>query len=289
MNRLALGTAQFGQDYGIANSTGQTRRSEVKRILELARLNGINTLDTAIAYGESENILGQIGVQDFNIISKLPELPTACNHIESWIKIQLNKSLQRLRVGSVDGFLLHHPLQLLESGNESLWTVLLKFKEQGLIKKIGYTIYEPKEIELLWPQFRPDIIQVPYNVFDRRMESSGWFKRLKNEGIEIHARSAFLQGLLLLNKNNRPQRFDKWSAHWQLWDSWLKQNKRTSLQTTVAFSLANKKVDKVIFGVDHCAQIKEILETVDTSIKDFPEELSITDEQLINPSNWKNL
>ncbi len=80
--KLALGTVQFGQDYGIANSNGQTSRSEVDKILELARLKGIKTLDTAISYGESETILGQIGVQDFNIITKLPELPKDCNNIE---------------------------------------------------------------------------------------------------------------------------------------------------------------------------------------------------------------
>ena len=286
MKRLALGTVQFGQDYGIANSTGKTSRSEVEKILELARLKGINTLDTAIAYGESESVLGQIGVQDFNIISKLPELPTACSNIKKWMESQLNDSLKRLRLNSIDGFLLHRPLQLLEPGNENLWATLLKFKTQGLVKKIGYSLYGPNELEQLWPHCKPDIIQAPYNIFDRRMETSGWFKRLKDEDIEIHARSVFLQGLLLLNKYNRPKVFDQWSDHWHLWDRWLKQNQLTPLQVALAFPLVNNKVNKVIVGIDNCVQLKEILEGVDTSIKDFPEELSITDEQLINPSNW---
>lgn len=289
MNRLALGTAQFGQDYGIANSTGQTSRSEVKKILELARLKGINTLDTAIAYGESESVLGQIGVQDFNIISKLPELPIVCRDVENWMESQLNESLKRLRLNSIDGFLLHRPLQLLVPGNENFWATLLQFKTQGLVKKIGYSIYGPHELEQLWPHCKPDMIQVPYNIFDWRMETSGWFKRLKDEDIEIHARSVFLQGLLLLNKYNRPQHFDKWSDHWHLWDRWLKENKLTPLQAALAFPFVNNNVNKVIVGVDHCVQLKEILEGVDTSVKDFPEELSITDEQLINPSNWNHL
>jgi aryl-alcohol dehydrogenase-like predicted oxidoreductase len=284
--KLALGTVQFGQDYGIANSTGQTSRSEVEKILELARLKGINTVDTAIAYGESERVLGQIGVQDFNIISKLPELPTACRNVEKWMESQLNDSLQRLRLDSIGGFLLHRPQQLLEPGNKNLWATLLDSKRQGLVKKIGYSIYGPNELEQLWSQFKPDIIQAPYNIFDRRMETSGWFKRLNYEGVEIHGRSAFLQGLLLLDKYNRAKQFDKWSGHWQLWDRWLKQNQLTPLQSALAFALADDKVNKVIVGVDHCDQLKEIVEAVDIAISDFPDELSLTDEQLIDPSNW---
>jgi aryl-alcohol dehydrogenase-like predicted oxidoreductase len=287
--KLALGTVQFGQDYGIANSNGQTSRSEVEKILELARLKGINTLDTAISYGESESVLGQIGVQDFNIISKLPELPKDCNNIKKWIEHQLNESLHRLGVPSIYGLLLHCPQQLLEPGNENLWTALLKCKEQGLVKKIGYSLYGPNELEQLWSQFKPDIVQAPYNIFDRRMATSGWFKRLKDEGVEIHGRSVFLQGLLLLDKHKRPNKFEKWSDHWQLWDRWLEQNQISPLQAALVFALTETHVSKVIVGVDHCVQLKEILEAVDTSIKDFPEELSITDEQLINPSNWEHL
>jgi aryl-alcohol dehydrogenase-like predicted oxidoreductase len=284
--KLALGTVQFGQDYGIANSNGQTNRYEVYKTLELARLKGINTLDTAISYGESETILGQIGVQDFNIISKLPELPTACSNIKKWMESQLNDSVKRLRLDSIYGFLLHRPQQLLTSENQKIWATLLQFKEQGLVKKIGYSIYGPNELEQLWPHFKPDIIQAPYNIFDRRMETSGWFKRLKDEAVEIHCRSIFLQGLLLFENKNRPQQFDKWSGHWQLWDCWLKQNQLTPLQATLAFALAEDKVNKVIVGVDNCVQLKEILNAADTAIKEFPEEMSITDEQLINPSNW---
>jgi len=287
--KLALGTVQFGQDYGIANSTGQTSRSEVKKILELARLKGIKTLDTAIAYGESESVLGQIGVQDFSIITKLPELPKDCNNIEKWMERQLNESLHRLGVPSIYGLLLHCPQQLLEPGNENLWTALLKFKEQGLVKKIGYSLYGPNELEQLWPHFKPDIIQAPYNIFDRRMVTSGWFKGLTDEGVEIHGRSIFLQGLLLFKNKNRPQQFDKWSDHWQLWDRWLEQNRITPLQAALVFSLDNNLIDKVIVGVDSCHQLTEIIQATDTLIDNFPEELSITDEQLINPSNWEHL
>jgi aryl-alcohol dehydrogenase-like predicted oxidoreductase len=287
--KLALGTVQFGQDYGIANATGKVSRSEVDKILELARLKGIKTLDTAISYGESESILGQIGVQDFNIITKLPEFPTACNNIEKWMERQLNDSLKCLRLDSIYGFLLHRPQQLLEPENENLWATLLQFKEQGLIKKIGFSLYGPNELDQLWSHFKPDIIQAPYNIFDRRMVTSGWFKRLQNEGVEIHGRSVFLQGLLLFENKNRPQQFDKWSGHWQLWDGWLAQKKINALQAALVFALDNDLIDKVIVGVDSCHQLTEIIHATDTLIDNFPEELIITDEQLINPSNWNHL
>ncbi len=287
--KLALGTVQFGQDYGIANSNGQTSRSEVDKILELARLKGIKTLDTAISYGESETILGQIGVQDFNIITKLPELPKDCNNIEKWMAHQLHQSLNRLGVSSLYGFLLHRPQQLLTSENHKIWATLLQFKEQGLVKEIGYSIYGPNELDQLWSYFKPDIIQAPYNIFDRRMVTSGWFKRLQNAGVKTYGRSVFLQGLLLFNPENRPKPFNQWANHWQLWDRWLKQNQLTPLQAALAFAVADSHVNKVIVGVDHCVQLKEILNAANTAIKDFPEELSITDAKLINPSNWEHL
>ena len=133
--RLALGTAQFGLPYGIANQAGQVSRKEVSAMLQLAVSNGIDTLDTAIAYGESEVALGQAGTQGFNVVTKLPALPDDCLDVISWVMEQVDASFTRLGVSSVYALLLHRPEQLLGPLGKELYEALYALKERG--KEIG--------------------------------------------------------------------------------------------------------------------------------------------------------
>jgi aryl-alcohol dehydrogenase-like predicted oxidoreductase len=132
MNRLALGTAQFGMSYGIANHDGQVTRPAVRSMLDLAAANGIDTLDTAIAYGESEKCLGEVGVQRFKLVTKLPAVLDGCADVNSWVQEQVAASLDRLCVSVVYGFLLHRPQQLLGSEGKALYQTLQGLKETGL-------------------------------------------------------------------------------------------------------------------------------------------------------------
>ena len=122
MTRLALGTAQFGLPYGIANQAGQVSRKDVSAMLQLAASNGIDTLDTAIAYGESEKSLGQAGTQGFRVVTKLPALPDDCPQVIPWVSEQVDASFTRLGVSSVYGLLLHRPEQLLRQIGELFLT-----------------------------------------------------------------------------------------------------------------------------------------------------------------------
>jgi aryl-alcohol dehydrogenase-like predicted oxidoreductase len=284
--RLALGTVQFGLSYGIANSTGQVVRSEALDILNYAKNVGIDTIDTAIAYGESEQRLGEIGVNDWHVITKLPEIPNNCQNLTQWIESRVSDSLGHLGVQTLSGLLLHRPSQLLDLGKEALWPTLLKLKSDGVVEKIGFSIYSPDELDKLWSVFKPDLVQAPYSIFDRRLITSGWLERMNEEGVEVHARSIFLQGLLLMDKNSRPEKFDKWSKLWKQWDGWLQENCITSLQATVSFALSDSRISRVVVGVDSLSQFKEILSAEKINISDFPEELSITDLNLLNPSQW---
>ena len=129
--KIAIGSSNFGQSYGIANKVGQVNKEEVKDILDYAFLSGIDTLDTAISYGESESILGDVGLKDWRVISKLPFVPQATTQIDTWISQQVNLSLKRLGVQSLEGLLLHDPSQLLTSSGKKIWNSLLQLKEEG--------------------------------------------------------------------------------------------------------------------------------------------------------------
>ena len=287
--KLAIGTAQFGLSYGIANQVGQVDRIEAKAMLKVALANGVNTLDTAIAYGDSETCLGQVGTQGFNVVTKLPALPDDCVDVSAWVRRQMDASLLRLNVMTVEGLLLHRPQQLLEKNGDNLYSALQQLKSDGLVKKIGISIYDTSELDLLCERFQFDLIQAPFNIFDRRLIYTGWMERLALQGVELHVRSAFLQGLLLMSANDRPNKFSPWNKLFLEWDSWLKLNKLTPLEACLSYVLSFPNVSKVIVGADSLVQLKEIILASSCKFSLFPEGLMSRDTALINPANWATL
>lgn len=287
INRLALGTVQFGQDYGVANRSGQVSFDQIKESLHLAALHGINTLDTAISYGNSESLIGQIGVEKFRVITKLPEIPQGVD-VQEWIKSQVMTSLGRLNISSVYGLLLHRPQQFYGSLGLEVLSALKTLKEKGIVNKIGISIYNPEDLDGL-PIEHIEIVQAPYNILDLRLFTSGIAKKLKDLGIELHTRSAFLQGLLLMSATDRPAKFNRWDDLWSKWDAWLRDHGVSAKQACLGFVLSQKEIDRVIVGFDSSLQLKELLEIASKeSFNDWPI-FEGSDLNLINPSHWSTL
>jgi aryl-alcohol dehydrogenase-like predicted oxidoreductase len=289
VNRLALGTVQFGLSYGIANKAGQVTRPEAKAMLQLASTNGIDTLDTAIAYGDSEMCLGEVGTEDFKVVTKLPAIPVDCADVSDWVQQQVSASLSRLGVTSVYGLLLHRPEQLLGPNGTELYRVLQTLKDNGQVQKVGVSIYSPEELEALTPQFRFDLVQAPFNLVDRRLYRSCWLQRLKDDGVEVHTRSAFLQGLLLMTQADIPDKFLPWSGLWQKWHRWLADYNGSAIQACLAFPLSFSEIDQVVVGADSVNQLAQIVSATNSPpISELPD-LQCEDEDLINPAHWSKL
>ena len=193
-NKIGVGSVQFGIPYGVSNSHGQTTSAEVNKILNYANRSGIKIIDTASAYGNAEEVLGFNDLNNFKIISKF--MPKEENNS---IRFQLKTSLEKLNVDSLYGYLAHRPLSLLD--NRKQWEELLVLKQENKVRKIGFSLNEPKELDLLLNRgMMPDLIQVPYNYFDNRFKDI--LIDLKAKGCEIHTRSAFLQGLFFFDINS---------------------------------------------------------------------------------------
>jgi aryl-alcohol dehydrogenase-like predicted oxidoreductase len=284
--KLALGTAQFGMQYGVTNNTGQPSEAEVKEMLRIARMHGVNTLDTAIAYGDCEERLGKIGIPDWQIISKLPTLIGTHANIYDEVRVAVEESLKRLGVERLYGLLLHRPEQLLEKNGDSIYRALEKIKIDGLVHKIGISIYDPSSLEAILPSFYFDVVQSSFNPFDRRVVLSGWADRLKSSGIELHVRSIFLQGLLLMQQNKRPRKFDRWSKLWGRWHEWLLDMNATPLQACLGFAASFPQIDRILVGVENKNQLLEIIDGSPKNAIDIPNELVSDDLDLINPANW---
>lgn len=286
-SRLGLGTAQFGLNYGVANKTGRVGPSQARAMLSLARDYGIDTVDTALAYGDSEDCLGELGVRDMKVISKLPAVPRACSDVEGWVRDSVSASLGRLRIDRLYGLLLHRPLELLGARAEALWQGLNAVKNQGDVGKIGVSVYGPNDLDSLVSTYDFDLIQAPLNVFDRRLVRSGWLSRLHERGVEVHVRSAFLQGLLLMSAEQRPREFARWQVLWSAWDAWLQDMRLTPLQACLGFVLAHQQAERVIIGADSSRQLGELLVSIPTVPPMPPQELSCEDPELIDPSRWR--
>jgi aryl-alcohol dehydrogenase-like predicted oxidoreductase len=285
-SRLALGTVQFGLPYGIANQAGQVSRDEAAAILGHAWAAGIDTLDTAISYGESEQQLGKIGVGQWRVVSKLPAIPESCTDVAAWVQKSIHGSLDRLRIPKLHGLLLHRSEQLLGSPGDALYQALVKLKDQNKVGKIGVSIYDPVELDALWSRYRLDLVQAPFNILDRRLATSGWLTRLHQAGVEVHVRSTFLQGLLLMDAVDRPAKFNRWQPLWDEWHRWLGEQALTPLQACLGFAYSQFEIDRVVVGVDSLKQLQEILVGVKGPVVALPTALMSGDLDLINPSRW---
>jgi aryl-alcohol dehydrogenase-like predicted oxidoreductase len=286
--RLALGTVQFGLPYGIANATGQVPRKEVAAILAHAFAAGLDTLDTAIAYGDSEHRLGQLGVAAWRIVSKLPAIPPQCPDVEAWAHASVDDTLSRLHVPRLHGLLVHKAPELCGPRGPELRRALESVRASGKAAKIGVSVYGPDELDELSSVGPFDLVQAPFNAFDQRLQTSGWLARLSAAGTEIHVRSVFLQGLLLMKASDRPLRFQRWQPLWDAWDGWLETDGLTALAACLRFVLSQPLFDRVIVGVDSVGQLREILDTSNLPPLDPPPTLAIEDPDLINPSRWRS-
>jgi aryl-alcohol dehydrogenase-like predicted oxidoreductase len=285
--KLTLGTVQFGLNYGIANQRGQVPVDEGRAILRQAESHGMDMLDTAMAYGDSEQRLGEIGVAGWRVVSKLPAIPDNCPDTPRWVATSVRDSLERLHVPSLYGLLLHRPEQLLARDGERLYGALQQLKADGIVHKIGVSVYAPSELDALSVRYQFDLVQAPFSILDRRLISTGWLSRLSTQGIEVHVRSIFLQGLLLMQGDRRPAAFARWERIWKEYDAWLQREPFGPLEACLRFALSFPGVDRVIVGVDCVGQLLEILQVVGRGpIPEPPAALDTEDIDLLNPARW---
>ena len=274
LHKIGLGTVQFGLNYGISNTIGKTPSNEVANILEFSRHGNIGYLDTASAYGDAEKVLGNCGVQDFRLVSKF--MPV---HAGIGITKQLNESLSNLHLEAIYGYLAHRPEDL--SQHPEQWEELQRLKQSGKINKIGFSLNRPSEMELLLARgMFPDLIQVPFNIFDHRFESI--LKELSHKGCEVHTRSAFLQGLFFMSLQSLGRQFDPIKQTLTKLQEAYGSNLPGALLNHV---LQQEFIDVVILGVENLGQLKENIEKIEKT-EAANMEIPYLEEDILMPSLW---
>ena len=284
MNRIVLGGAQLGLPYGILNGGETLSREEVARILDTAVDRGIDSIDTAIAYGQSESIIGETSQNRFNIISKLPPLPVDISNVSAWVHSQVQGSLSRLKCTSLDALLLHRPQDLTGAQGAELYAAIGSLMAEKMIRRFGVSIYSPDDLEGIIGTFDIHVVQAPLNVFDRRI--LGVTDHLSSLNIEVHVRSVFLQGVLIASPQDRPERFGPWSEHFAQFDDWVRSSGVSAMACCLGFALQQQGIAKLVVGTTSAKSLDEIMNSIPHSVLEVPTHLQSSVEQLIDPRFW---
>ncbi len=286
MSALVLGTAQFGFDYGINNKNGKIAQNEINKILNYAYDDDISILDTASAYGDSESVLGKAIHElnkSFSVITKYPAKQSGSPLL--WI----DKSLQQLNLSRVYGYLFHS-YETFQAHPEYIED-FIKIKEKGKAQKTGFSLYYPSEAEYIINNDIPcDIVQIPYNIFDQRFIPI--LPVLKSKNIEIYARSVFLQGLFFIPIEDLDIHFSQVKENLKYLHKFVHDNNLNISSACLGYVNANKYIDKIVIGIDSLNNLMtnidnfKIVKKINVDYSPL-KKLSIDDEQIILPFNWK--
>ncbi len=290
--RLGLGTVQFGLDYGVSNRGGRPPEQEAAAILARAAAAGVGFIDTAPAYGAAETLVGRHLPRGHNvrIITKAPALADATIDARHGRQVLdgLAASLDRLKVSSVHGFLVHQSDDLAKPGWQHLADAMHEAHARGWANRIGASVYNSDQLALVESRFHPQLVQLPLNVLDRRAIISGILARLKSAGVEIHARSVFLQGLLLMEPDALPEFFVPLrQTIARLRETW-QQRGLSALGGCLAFVLRQPAIDAVIVGVNRMSEFAQI-EAMMSSLTGDEADIAVNppvDAAFLDPSRW---
>lgn len=288
-NKLCLGTVQLGLKYGIKNALDRKPTDrESFFVLQQAIDSGIEFFDTASAYGTAEELLGRFGIGNHSVkvISKLsPDIypDTEC------VLREIECSLQRIGIPALDGYMLHRAENFYE---KNIVNGLLKAKSSGLIRHIGVSIYEPKDALNVVRDARMDYIQIPYNVFDQRLDNTDFFELAEKNNVKVFARSAFLQGLLLMNPNQIPDNLKIAQDYIEDFQSVVRNYGYEPAEAAFLFSSSHRGIYKTVFGVDTQDQLKDNLRYLEKSMdfaicrKVLTGRYKKLERKIITPSLW---
>lgn len=250
--KIKLGTAQFGQNYGI-NSSGRPSYDDVASILDRCLAIGITDLDSSINYGCAHELLGVIGVKGFGVSTKF-----AITQGLEVVEKQFFESLDCLGINSFDTVSIHDTENLSLDEVDGGLGLFNEWKSQKLLRKVGISVYEPKTLLSLLESSNFQSVQAPLNPFDKRFSDPYLVNRLVEKDITLEARSIFLQGTLA-SPDKIPPSLNDHRKYFEVWRNWLDVNKISALKACLDFAM-NGPSEKILIGVDSLQHLDEIIE-----------------------------
>jgi aryl-alcohol dehydrogenase-like predicted oxidoreductase len=292
--KLALGTVQFGQCYGIANTTGQPTEVAVADILRLAARAGVKVLDTACLYGDSEAVLGRCLPADhhFKIVTKTPKFTGIDGStVGTALKTAFTESCGRLRLPYLYGLLAHDANDLLAAEGDTMWRAMKELQSEGRVIRIGASVYNGSQIDALLQRYPIDLVQLPLSLLDQRLIQSGHLDRLAERNVEIHVRSAFLQGALLMSPDRLPPHLAGLRPSLEQISVRAIGLGINPLEAALRFVSGLKQVAAVVCGVDSTEQFDQLATALERpGVALCAEDVAAcacNDPQLLDPTQWR--
>lgn len=282
--KFVIGSANFSKGYGIKKGKGISL-IQLNKIAEVLKKNNFNLIDSAFSYPGVEKKIATSKLKNFEVCTKILKNDVKNKSLNQLIRLFLS-SLNTLKKKSFNTLYFHKAKDLLEKDGDNFYNKIAYLKKINLTRKIGISVYSPEELKKLLKKYSFDVIQIPLNVFDRRFLKDNYLYRLKKRGFEIHVRSIFLQGILLLENKKLPNYFKKWSQLFNDWESWNLQNNQSKVLTCVSFIKTIKHVDKVILGISNYNQINEIIICSESNKTKYPKKIFSKSKNLIDPRLW---
>ena len=262
MNDFIIGTANFGKKYGVVDSP-KLEIKEVFKILHIASERGINLLDTSIAYGNSEFMIGQFHKNNFNkkfkVITKTPVNLSSYDSPNVFIKKFFDSALKRLNIDQIETILIHNIDDFFRGKKEEIIDTLNQIKETGKVNKIGISIYNKMQFQEIIKYFIPEVVQLPLSILDQRVIENGVINEIKSLGCEIHSRSIFLQGLLLCKYEQIPKKLKLILKKIKQLEELSKELGYSKLQLGLNFINSIDNIDFKIVGINSTNHLNQIL------------------------------
>lgn len=284
-DKICIGTANFNLRYGLKKKKVDFKN--IKKIIQYSKQKKIKFLDTAISYNNSKTVLSKINLNKFHLITKISLPKRKIKNLHDWIIQSVMDEKKKLKI-KIFYALLFHNTKIFEKKIyiSQICTAIDYLKKKKIIKKVGLSIYDPTELDKYFHYYKFEIIQFPLNIFDRRIINTGWLNKLKKSHVELHARSIFLQGLLLLDKKDLPKKFYRWKRYFGYLEKFVDVKKITKKEACISFIKDCKKIDRFVIGINNYLQIKENLELIKLKSIKIPTHLQVKSKRLINPKLW---
>ena len=293
MQNLVLGTAQLGMPYGIGNRAGQPNPSRAMDIVREARDHGISEFDTAQHYGTSEAVLGEAlsGLGLSNRVRIISKFDPGLDHFSSAeLARATDRSLKRLGIENLFGLLVHRE-ELIDRWSSGVFQAIQPLILSGKVSHIGISVYSPVNALKALEIREIDMIQLPSNLWDRRFEKAGVFRRAQEKGKRVYIRSIYLQGLLLMDPAEVPTRLERARPFLLALDSLASRAGMTRQALALGYLGSEAPAARIVFGAETPEQVRDTcrnaLQGISPELRDEVKTLfAQVPETILNPSQW---
>ncbi len=301
LSSFMLGTVQLGMEYGLGEDKAKPSQEKAFQILDRAMELGVNTLDTADNYGDSEAVIGrwmgyrrQAGLETPWVVTKVSTLDhSSYDALRDCVFRKTEGCMKNLGVDKIDCMMVH-AFEDYADDRDNMRKIFDDMKAQGMYEYNAISAYSRHDYGVL-AESGFDAVQIPLNVFDWSQIENGGMEKLKNAGMMVYTRSVFLQGLVFQKPEKLDPRMDFCVQPLTRYLELCKEFELSPAVLALSFALSVPGVTNTVLGCDNVQQLEANCELFNQTVKLTQEQWNLLrdafvniDPRVINPGVWYN-